>query len=108
MAMRIYHLSYDVRDSKVPASKTILDRIAAYIEKELSGAHVVRPVASTLVFATELKWSDVLNGIRNKFGTEIFYVLSMSAITSDNTKHFIWMHENMSLTENFRAKHFSV
>lgn len=107
MAMRIYHLSYDVKDSKDPASKTILDRIADYIENDLGGAHVVRPVASTLVFATELKWSGVLDGIRNKFGTEIFYVLSMSAITSENTKHFIWMHEDMSLTENFRERHFS-
>lgn len=104
---RFYHLSYDVKDSSSPSSRTVLDRLAKYIETSLSGVHVIRPVASTLVFVTDVGYSSVLTGIRDNFGGEIYYVLSMSAKLNDEDKHFVWIHENVELTENFREKHFS-
>lgn len=105
---RFYHLSYDVQDSSAPGGKTILDRLVKYIENSLSGVLVIRPVASTIVFATDVGYSSVLTGVRDNFGREIYYVLSMSAKVSDKDEHFIWLHENVELTKNFKDKHFSV
>ena len=97
--MAIYHLSYDVKDSKRTNNDEFLSKITEKILSNFNPRWIFRPVASTIYFACVYDIDAVKSVLVKTLEKDAYYLLTKVEVLEGNPVR-AWL-EDPSLAENF-------
>jgi len=97
--MAIYHLSYDVKDSKRTNNDEFLTKITEKILANFNPKWIYRPVASTIYFTCAYDIDAVKSVLVNALEKDAYYLLTKVEVLEDHPVR-AWQ-EDPSLAENF-------
>ena len=85
--MSIYHLSYDLKTASTISNEEIAKQLVHFINI-FNPSYFTRPVHTTLIFESTVKFQVIKSKFSLKFSKEIYFVLSQVAHISgeDNSR----------------------
>jgi hypothetical protein len=99
--MSRFHFSYDLKPTSIFDHDDISTNFVEQLS-EFEATYIVKPVASTILFSTNVPYNEVRDSILKTFGEDLYFALSEVAFYKGDTGSRIRTKPNEILKSNFK------